>query len=346
MATPNITAVLCLRNEAAFLLDWMAHHLACGVTHVVALSNNCQDGTDLMLDRLQELGLVTHIRNEGPYDQRGIQFSGLKRADKEPAVTSADWLLSLDIDEYVNVHVGDRTLPTLIEALPEADAITLTWRLFGNNGIARYSDQPVTQQFTQAAPEIMHWPWRAAMFKTLYRNTGTYKKLGVHRPRSPVADQVDASRWFDGHGRELGAQFRTRRIFSNYGRPNYGLVQLNHYPLGSMESYVLKTDRGRAVHSDHVLGMDYWVERNWCDVEDRSVLQMHGVEEHRRSFANDPQLAELHEKSVQWRKERFDTLLTEEPNRALFARLLMTPPARAVSIEAARFLASHATKAQ
>ena len=188
----------------------------------------------------------------------------------------------------------------------------------------------------------MHWPWRAAMFKTLYRNTGTYKKLGVHRPRSPVADQVDASRWFDGQGRELGAQFRTRRIFSNYGRPNYGLVQLNHYPLGSMESYVLKTDRGRAVHSDHVLGMDYWVERNWCDVEDRSVLQLHGVEEHRRTFANDPQLAELHEKSAQWRKERFETLLSEEPNRALFARLLMTPPARAVSIEAARFLASHA----
>ena len=51
----NILAVLCVRNEAAFLLDWLAHHLACGVTHVLALSNACDDGTDAMLDRLAEV---------------------------------------------------------------------------------------------------------------------------------------------------------------------------------------------------------------------------------------------------------------------------------------------------
>jgi hypothetical protein len=342
----NITAVLCVRNEGAFLLDWLAHHLACGVTHVVALSNDCQDGTDLMLDRLETLGYVTHIRNDGPYDQRGIQFSGLKRADTCEAVTSADYLLSLDIDEYVNVHVGDHTLPALIAALPEADAITLTWRLFGNNGVVRYADQPVTDQFTRAAPEIMHWPWRAAMFKTLYRNTGVYKKLGVHRPRSPNPDRVAATRWFDGHGRELDQQFRTKRIFSNYGRPMYGMAQLNHYPLGAMESYVVKADRGRAVHSEHVLGMDYWVERNWCDDEDLSIAQLSGVGAPRERRKSATQLAELHDTSVAWRRARFETLLTQEPYRALFSRLLMAPPARTISREAARFLASHATRAK
>ena len=130
----KITAVLCVRNEGAFLLDWLAHHLACGVTHVVALSNDCQDGTDLMLDRLAQAGLVTHIRNEGPHDKGGIQFSRLKLADRAQAVQQADWLLALDIDEFVNVHVGARTLPDLIGALPGASAITLTWRLFGNCG--------------------------------------------------------------------------------------------------------------------------------------------------------------------------------------------------------------------
>ena len=42
-------------EAAAFLLDWLAHHLACGVTHVVALSNDCDDGTDALLDRLDLL---------------------------------------------------------------------------------------------------------------------------------------------------------------------------------------------------------------------------------------------------------------------------------------------------
>jgi hypothetical protein len=209
----KITAVLCLRNEGAFVLDWLAHHLACGVTHVVALSNDCQDGTDAILDRLAELGHVTHIRNDGPYDKGGIQFTGLKLADKSEAVRDADWLLALDIDEFVNVHTGTRTLPDLIASLPEATAITLTWRLFGNNGVVKYDDTPVPQQFTRAAPAIMYWPRRASMFKTLYRNGRTYRNLGVHRPRNPNPDRLESAQWYDCEGRALDPMFRTRRIF-------------------------------------------------------------------------------------------------------------------------------------
>ena len=310
----KIIAVLCVRNEGAFLLDWLAHHHACGVSHVVALSNDCQDGTDAMLDRLAALGHVTHIRNDGPHDKGGIQFTALKLADKAEAVQEADWLLALDIDEFVNVHVGDRSLPALIAALPEATAITLTWRLFGNAGVVAYEDRPLPAQFTMAAPEIIYWPWRAAMFKTLFRNDGTYGKLGVHRPRAPDPARVAAARWLDGAGRVLDAQFRTRRIFSNFGQPNYALAQLNHYPLGAMESYVVKADRGRAVHSDQALGMDYWVERNWCSDEDRSILALEGAAAERRAaLAADETLARLHDAAVAWRKARFEALMQEEP---------------------------------
>jgi len=342
----NITAVLCLRNEGAFLLDWMAHHLCAGITHVVALSNDCDDGTDRMLDRLAEMGHVTHIRNDGPYDQGGIQFTGLKRADKSEAVKTADWLLALDIDEFVNVHVGNRTLPALIDALPDAHAITLTWRLFGNDDVVHYEDVPVPRQFTKAAPRVMHWPWRASMFKTLYKNDGTYRKLGVHRPKGPDESRLDDILWFDGEGRKLDEFFKTKRIFSPYGRSNYGLVQLNHYALGAMESYVMKAFRGRAVHADDRLGVDYWVERNWTQEEDTSLLLLPNVTERRAALAADPVLGQLHAEAVAWRKTRFQALMAEEPYRALFARLLMTPPSRAVPLAAAKMLAGHATRAR
>ncbi|MFZ5961457.1 glycosyltransferase family 2 protein [Thalassococcus sp. BH17M4-6] len=343
----NILAVLCVRNEAAFLLDWLAHHLACGVTHVVACSNDCEDGTDAMLDRLAELGHVTHIRNDGPYDKGGIQFSALKLADKTDAVARADWILPLDIDEFVNIHVGDRTIPALLDALPEATAITLTWRLFGNAGVVRYADTPVPQQFTRAAPVVMYWPWRSAMFKTLYRNDRTYRNIGVHRPRNPVKDRLNAARWFDGEGRELEAQFATRRIFSTYGRSNYALAQLNHYPLCAMESYVLKAARGRAVHSDHLLGLDYWVERNFNTDTDDSILALADrTAAIRAGFAADPQLGPMHDRAVAWRRARFDALMRQEPYRALFGRLLMTPPSRPLAPDAARFLVAHATAAR
>ena len=343
----RICAVLAVRNEAAFLLDWLAHHRACGITDFVVLSNDCQDGTDAMLDRMQDLGVLTHIRNEGPYGRNGIQFAGLKLADKSEAVKSADWLLALDIDEFVNVHTGNRTLPALIEAMPEATAITLTWRLFGNAGIERFADLPVPQQFTRAAPEVMYWPWRSAMFKTLYRNDRTYRNLGVHRPRNPRDSRLADARWFDGHGRPLDAGFATQRIFSNYGRPNYGLAQLNHYALGAMESFVLKAARGRAVHSDHLLGLDYWVERNFNADEDLSIQAMSAPAAAIRSdLASDAQLAALHAAAVRWRSAQFETLLAEEPYRALFGRLLMTPPSQPVPRDRARFLSLHATRAR
>ncbi|KIN72941.1 glycosyltransferase family 2 protein [Sulfitobacter guttiformis] len=336
-------AILCVRNEAAFLLEWLAHHSAVGFDHFLIFSNDCQDGTDVMLDRLQELGHVTHIRNDGPFDKGGIQFTALKAAAKHELVKKAEWILPLDVDEFVNIHCGDHTLSALHTAIPDATAITLTWRLFGAASQVRYADTPVLETFTRAAPAVLYWPWRASMFKTLYRNDGVYKKPGVHRPRDSNEKKLAKARWYDGNGTVLPEQFATKRIFSNFGQDNYGLVQLNHYPLGAMESYVLKADRGRAVHSDDLLGLDYWVERNFNTEEDLTIQSLAGPRNAAlKALKSDPALAQMHEDSVSWRSSRFSQLLQKEPFRALFGRLMMTPPSHPVTRQAAQFMIKHA----
>ena len=118
-------AVLTVRNEGAFLLEWLAHHRAAGFTDFLVFSNDCDDGTDNMLDQLQSLGALQHVRNNGPHDG-GVQWAALKLADRHPLVKSADWILALDIDEFVNIHTGNHTLTALLSALPDATAITLT----------------------------------------------------------------------------------------------------------------------------------------------------------------------------------------------------------------------------
>ncbi|KEJ89473.1 glycosyltransferase family 2 protein [Sulfitobacter donghicola] len=340
-------AILCVRNEGAFLLEWLAHHQAVGFDKFLIFSNDCQDGTDTMLDQLEKMGLVTHVRNEGPYDNGGIQFTALKTAAKHKLTRKADWILPLDVDEFVNIHCGDHTLPALHAAIPDATAITLTWRLFGANGQVRYSPAPVLDTFTKAAPAIMHWPWRSAMFKTLYRNDGTYKKPGVHRPRDLNEKKKADARWFDSNGEPLPEQFVNKRIFSNFSKDNYGLVQLNHYPLGALESYVVKADRGRAVHSDHILGLDYWVERNFNTNEDTSIQSLAAPRsEALQAMLSDETLSNLHNSAVAWRKKQFETLMLKEPFRALFGRLLMTPPSQPVPREAAQFMFHFANRAR
>jgi hypothetical protein len=338
-------AILTVRNEGAFLIDWLAHHRACGFTDFLVFSNDCQDGTDAMLDRLQAMGWLTHVRNDGPH-RKSPQWDALARADKHSLKAGADWVLFFDIDEYVNIHAGDRTLSALLAALPDATAIPLTWRLFGNAGVRRFVDRPVTQVFTRAAPALMGWPWRAALFKTLFRNDGSYGKLGVHRPRQPDKSRMSAQRWFDGSGRRLPPLFHTGRIFSDFGQNNYALAQMNHYPLGAMESYIVKCDRGRANRDAATFDMSYWVERNFGTDEDRTIAALEpATAPLRAALHSDPSLSALHAAAVDWRHQRFDALMHDDDYRSLFGRLLMTPESHPLGAEDSEFITDYARRA-
>ena len=99
--------ILTVKNEAAFLLEWLAHHRACGFGDVLAFSNDCDDGSDLMLDRLQAMGWLTHVRNPGPYDE-GPQWAALKAADASATLRRS---------EYVGPQVGDELATDGLKAL-------------------------------------------------------------------------------------------------------------------------------------------------------------------------------------------------------------------------------------
>ncbi len=338
---PRIAAVLCVRNEGAFVLEWVAHARLVGFTDILVYSNDCDDGTDRMLENLARMGLVTHVPNPGPHP-KGPQWAALVQADRHPVVQSADWVLVCDIDEFVNVHVGAGTIPDLLAALPEASAIALTWRMFGNAGVEVFTDAPITETFTQAAPADLAWPWRAQLFKTLFRRNGTYGKLGVHRPRAPDRALVDKAIWMDGSGRRLGPAFRTGRLFTDIGSAPYDLVQLNHYPLGSMQSYLVKCDRGRANREASAFDLAYWVERNFSATPDRSILR-HGDARSAlvAQWRTDPDLAALHRAAVDWRKARFLHLMQGEEWRTLFGCLLMSGPTKVIDAATAQRIWLH-----
>lgn len=333
--------ILSLRNEGAFLLEWLAHHRACGFTDFLICSNDCADGTDRMLDHLARSGLVVHLPNPGPHPQ-GAHFAALRRAAGHPAMAAADWVTSLDIDEFVNIHAGDHSLEALLAALPDATAIALTWRLFGNAGVVDHPEGGVLPAFTRAAPAVLWWPWRALMFKTLYRNDGTYRRPGIHRPRDLVAGDAPP-RWFGGSGAELPQSYHVQRLVSEPGRDHYRLAQVNHYALGSMHDFLLKRDRGRANRDDGTSDLAYWVDRNLCAETDLTISALAPAREALLAeMRADPALARLEAAARDWRRVRLRALLAEERWRALCGRILMTPPSRILTAREAQHLWSFA----
>ncbi len=137
-----------MRNEALFVVEWVAHHLAIGFDRIVVFTNDCEDGTDRLLDLLGQEAPVEHHPNPGPYAEGTIQKQALHLAYALDHVRQADWVLHIDADEFVNVTAGRRRIGDLVALYPGADAIALMWRHFGSAGKTRWEGGSVVESFT------------------------------------------------------------------------------------------------------------------------------------------------------------------------------------------------------
>nr|WP_244905906.1 glycosyltransferase family 2 protein [Rhodovulum imhoffii] len=301
--------VTTMKNEGPFILEWIAYHRAIGVDDFLIYTNDCTDGTDELLDLLQARGIVQ--RRDNPYRKVRLkpQHAALFAAEDEEMVQKAGWLVCMDVDEYINIHVGQGRLADLRAAVPEANMISMTWRLFGNSDIHAFRDGFITGQFTRCAPRMTRKPHQAWGVKTLYRNIGLFKKMGVHRPKGLHPQLVDEVNWVNGSGRRLPKTFYRNAWRSTNTTVGYDLVTLNHYAVRSAESFLVKRDRGRVNHVERDQGMAYWFRMNNNGEEDRSIQDRLPLlrAEYDRLMA-DPDIAAAHRHCVARHRERIETL--------------------------------------
>ncbi len=317
----RILAVSCLRDEGPHLLEWVAHHRAAGVTDFLLFSNDCSDGTDAMLDALAPVGVV-HVRNVPP-PGKSVQWNALHLAWRHELRRAADWILHIDCDEFVNLRAPLGGLADLVARCDGADAIVLPWRLFGHSGRARLEDGRSTALFTRAAPPGCAYPVGATQFKTLLRRKGPFARLGVHRPR---AKKGQHALWVDGSGRALPAALaQNEKRITLFGlREATELVQLNHYALRSAESFLLKRARGLPNRKGRAIDLMYWVERNFNNVEDRSIARMSAATEAALAeIAALPGIAELHSAALARHRAAFEALMKDPAELQLYGRCLL-----------------------
>lgn len=307
------TIVTTMKNEGPFILEWIAYHRMIGVNDFLVYTNDCTDGTDTMLQLLQEKGIVQYRENPFPGTKFKPQQAALMAADKEPIVRNADWLICMDVDEYINIHTGEGRLEDLFAAVKDANMIAITWRLFGNNDIHEFEDTLLCEAFTRCAPELIRKPHQAWGFKTLYRNQSIFKKMGVHRPKGLKPQLWESINWVNGSGEQMPSNmFRNgwRSTTTTYG---YDLVTLNHYAVRSAESFLVKRDRGRVNHVERDQGLAYWFRMNNNAEENRSIQRMlPALRTELDSLLEDPEIAAAHEYSVDMHRLKIKELKSGE----------------------------------
>ena len=240
----------CMKNEGPFILEWVAYHLSIGFDHVLVYTNDCEDGTDAILTRLAEMGLVTHRDNaQGPGQRPAHQVRAFRKAPREQAYHDADWVAVIDADEFVNVHTGDRTIQALTAAVPTADCISLTWRLFGSGDQTFFCDGFLTQKLRRAAPLYCPTPMQAWGMKTIHR-TDVIRIIGCHRPKQVRGDDWNKLNWVNGNGQRMPESYHHANWRMTRETAGYDLAQINHYAIRTRENYLMKAVRGRAYTPD------------------------------------------------------------------------------------------------
>lgn len=324
LSRDRILVVTSMKNEAPFILEWVAYHRAIGVTDFLVYTNDCSDGTDALLDRIAMQGFLERRDNPWrPESGKKPQHVALKDAATTERYREADWVLTIDVDEFVNVHVGDGTIPALLDAANNPNVLSLTWKFFGNAGIARFEDRPVTEQFVRCAPEFLPKPRLGWGFKTMVHKTAPYGRIGVHRPLDLDETRSDEVRWVNGSGRVMPEMLKSNSGWRSTKRSvGYRLATLNHYVLRSAESFLVKRERGRINHADQDQGLDYWMRRNYgTETDARIQSRLPAMRVVLDELRADTETDRLHRAAVAWHARRIVELKRDPDYRALFDRI-------------------------
>ncbi|WP_245831695.1 glycosyltransferase family 2 protein [Salibaculum halophilum] len=324
MAKHTYTILSMMKDEGHSLVEWVAYHTHLGFDNIVVYTNNCSDGTDDMLIRLEEMGWVQHFRNDVPEGKKP-QPNALSLASQNPEVIDSEWILTMDADEFLSIKVGRGWISDIVERMdPAASAMAITWRFFGSNGISEWNPGLVIENYTRAAPDMFKKGWGV---KTLFKPFRDMK-LGIHRPHIKKAKQEpeNAKRlfdqlWLNGSGDPMPDEFSLSGWRSTKPTLGYKWAELNHYAVKSYEAYLLRRVRGNVNNKPDKYNDAYFAmfDRN---EEEHTNVQRHlrGTKKRMAKILSDPVMRDLQDRALAFHRDRvrilreggeYDTWLAE-----------------------------------
>lgn len=321
----NLTVVACMKNEGPFIIEWLAHHRTIGANRFIIFSNDCTDGTKELLDALDDAGVVRHLENPNRLVQSNQRINvAFDYSQYLKEYERADYVALIDVDEFINVKAGSGTLAEVFEASGPCDILSFNHVNYGFGGVTQFDPRPIADQFTMTGGEQVGEGVKArSAIKSLHRVRDDILPFN-HFPTVPP-ESFGKTVWRDGSGNEVHIKPSRPRRKMLRARGRTDLVQLNHYVLRSVESFLVKHDRGNVFGFDKIDALRYAGEYNHNRVEDRSILASKARRDAEiETLLALPDIRHWHETCIARHSDRIAALMTGAQGKALYDKLVPT----------------------
>jgi len=148
----NNRVALCaiFKNEAPYVLEWIAHHRLIGITDFYVADNISTDGCSELLNSLHNDGQITCLpwpTSPGVKPQLPAYEKLAELAKKD----GIDWALFIDADEFVILDDNHQDIQSAISKITNEDdavsGIALNWATYGSSDLVINPDCNILSNF-------------------------------------------------------------------------------------------------------------------------------------------------------------------------------------------------------
>jgi hypothetical protein len=224
-----VTAIV--RNEASYIEEWLAFHVAVGVDHFFIFDNRSTDNLADVLTPWINHGLVTLLYwplTAGQLDAYNFALSHFGHR--------TEWMAFIDLDEFV-LPKAHPTLPAFVASLGAVDQVLIPWRNFSYSGHRTRPPGFVIENYT-IAEDVTPERFPTLHAKAIVRTSAAEQMIEVHVGKTRSGNTVN----------EKGQRVPEECWVA---APSFELIQLNHYYTKSYEEMEAKVRRGSATGGGH-----------------------------------------------------------------------------------------------
>jgi hypothetical protein len=232
---PVLAIVAPVREEARYLIEWLAYHRVLGISTFLLADNGGNDTTSALLQELDRHRLVKRFDWRG---QSKFQLEFYYQAI-HIARSFADGLFFVDVDEFLRPE-GDMSISDVARiwlADPTVGGVALNWAIHGSSGRQRCDDGLVIERFTRRAPQEFSGNKHAKTFVRVECCAGPAE--------NPHAITLDTGRYVDTRGEDVAWDTSQGPPLGITTKVVWDMLRVDHFILKSREEFAAKRVRGR-----------------------------------------------------------------------------------------------------